>query len=151
MTIKPLLSNPLSDPCNCFYLRRAARATSRQYAKIMGTSGLKATQFSALAILAEIESESITDLADKLGLERTSMSRTLRPLAREDLISVSDEGSRRSKEVKITKAGRQRLQECLPLWRKAQAQFTESLGPEEAATLRSLLRKIASAEKTVDY
>lgn len=133
------MTTPLLDPCHCFALRRAARAVSREYAEIMGETGLKHTQFSLLAILAEGGQHSISDLADIVGLERTSLSRTLRPLQNEGLVDVASEGYRRKREVSITAVGKARFEAGLPLWRKAQARFAEKMGTENIQSLRSLL------------
>jgi DNA-binding MarR family transcriptional regulator len=55
----------------------------------MRDTGLQATQYSILAMLSDGERLSISELADDLGLERTSMSRTLRPMEREGLVAHS--------------------------------------------------------------
>lgn len=138
------ITTPLSDPCNCFFLRRAARAASRQYSEMMKSTGLKVTQFSVLAILDATGPASITELAAKLGLERTSLSRTLKPLVTDELVSVSDEGERRVKTVSLTGTGRRRLKKALPYWREAQANFSAKLGNDNTETLRQLLTQVAA-------
>lgn len=130
---------PTLELCNCFSLRRAARAVTRQYAETMRESGLQATQYSILGLLSSGKSRSISELADDLGLERTSMSRTLRPMAREGLITLSEEGFRRKRTVEVTSAGRARYEECLPLWRTAQARFAQKYNPEQLNQLHALL------------
>ena len=105
----------------------------------MRESGLQATQYSILSLLSSGKSRSISELADDLGLERTSMSRTLRPMAREGLITLSEEGFRRKRTVEVTSAGRARYEECLPLWRTAQARFAQKYNPEQLNQLHALL------------
>lgn len=130
---------PTAELCNCFSLRRAARAVTRQYAEAMRESGLQATQYSILALLSGGERRSISELADDLGLERTSMSRTLGPMEREGLVSISSEGVRRQRKIELTASGRARYAQCLPLWRKAQARFAQKYTPEQLGQLHSLL------------
>ena len=135
--------SPVNDPCNLFALRRAARAASRLYARIMRDTGLKESQFSILVFLSEMGPLSISALAEATGTERTSMSRTLTPLERENLISVSDEGFRRTREVNITEAGRERLQQAMPLWREAQEAFKSQFQSGEVDVLQKLLGQVA--------
>lgn len=136
-------STPLDTPCNLFYLRRAARAVSKQYGAAMKDSDVEATQFSVLFILSRAGALSITELANKMGLDRTSMSRNLSPLQTHGYISVSDTGTSRAREVTITQAGTAALQELMPMWRKAQAEFVEHLGEADTALLIELLGRVA--------
>ncbi len=135
-------ATPMDELCNCFSLRRAARTVTRQYAETMRDTGLQATQYSILAMLSAGERLSISELADDLGLERTSMSRTLRPMEREGLVALSSEGFRRKRAIELTAAGFSRYQECLPLWRTAQARFAKKYSPEQLNQLHSLLALI---------
>lgn len=135
-------ATPLDELCNCYSLRRAARTVTRQYAEIMRDTGLQATQYSILAMLSDGERLSISELADDLGLERTSMSRTLRPMEREGLVALSSEGFRRKRAIEVTAAGFSRYQQCLPLWRTAQARFAKKYSPEQLNQLHSLLALI---------
>lgn len=134
---------PLDNPCNLFYLRRAARAVSKQYGAAMKASDVEPTQFSVLFILSRAGALSITDLANKMGLDRTSMSRNLTPLQTHGYICVSDAGMSRAREVTITEAGTAALQELMPMWRMAQAEFVEHMGEADTALLIELLGRVA--------
>lgn len=137
---------PIDNPCNLFYLRRAARAVSKQYGAAMKDSDVEATQFSVLFILSKSGALSITDLAHKMGLDRTSMSRNLTPLQTHGYISVSGEGMTRARarEVTITEAGKAALQDLMPMWRKAQAEFAAHMGEADTALLIELLGRVAT-------
>ena len=71
---------------------------------------------------------SITALAKFMGMDRSTLTRNLRPLEKEGLITLGDEGWRRSRTLEITKAGRSRLREALPLWSSAQRTLKRKLG-----------------------
>ena len=71
----------------------------------MRDTGLQATQYSILAMLSDGERLSISELADDFDLERTAMSRTLRPMEREGLVALSSEGFRRKRAIELTAAG----------------------------------------------
>jgi DNA-binding MarR family transcriptional regulator len=135
------LLTPADDPCSCFYLRRAARLVTRQYAEAMKPTGLKAGQFSILATLSHQGAQTITELAERMGLERTSLSRTLRPLEKDGLISVSDEGEKRRRFVELTKQGKAIYKKALPLWNKAQSQYKKQLGAQDMKVLKDLLQR----------
>ena len=111
------------DPCSCFYLRRAARLVTRQYAETMKSTGLKSGQFSILASLSLKSTQSITELAERMGLERSSLSRTLCPLEKDGLINITEEQEKGRRFVEITKQGRATYKKALPLWNEAQSQY----------------------------
>ena len=71
---------------------------------------------------------SLTELSSLLGMDRSTLTRNLRPLESEGLIAVGLEGWRRSRALEITAKGRSRMQEALPLWRKAQQALRRKLG-----------------------
>jgi DNA-binding MarR family transcriptional regulator len=107
--------------CHCYALRRAARLVTQHYDRLMRPSGLRATQFTLLVALAEAGPMPLTRLADRLGLERTSLTRNLKPLAAKEWVALAVEADRRVRIAAITAAGKAKVQAALPLWRKAQA------------------------------
>ena len=148
MTNEPQVPvSPLKAACTCFYLRRAARTISREYDRWLKPTGLKTTQFTLLSVASATGPLSITDLAAQLGMERTSLTRNLRPLEERGLIAVSPEGWKRTRLVELTDAGREILNQALPLWGQAQHAVTERMGAESAEELRKLLQAaIAESE-----
>lgn len=114
--------------CLCFAARRAARAVTQHYDRFLRPTGLRATQFSLLALLAAAGPMPISRLARELGLERTTLSRNLRPLVAKHWITVTEEADRRVHSVEITAKGRAIAREALPLWRKAQGTAKKRLG-----------------------
>jgi len=137
------LLTPADDPCSCFYLRRAARLVTRQYAETMKSTGLKSGQFSILASLSHQGIQTITELAERMGLERTSLSRALRPLEKDGLISITEEQEKRRRFVELTKQGRAIYKKSLPLWNEAQSQYRNQLGEQDMKVLKDLLGRTA--------
>jgi len=135
---------PRDGPCNLFFLRSAARAVNRQYAAAMKDCGLHPNQFSLLFILDKTGPLSITELAAKMQLDRTSMSRNLQPLKKQGLIAIADEGWHRTRAVSLTAEGAAVLQKGLPLWRQAQREFVGHMGLAETAALMALLMKASA-------
>jgi DNA-binding MarR family transcriptional regulator len=77
-------------------IRTAARAVTRAYDEALRPVGLRATQLSVLLAVAAEDPMSITALAKFMGMERSTLTRNLRPLEKEGLVTLGDEGWRRS-------------------------------------------------------
>ena len=90
----------------------------------------KATQFNVLGVVALESEATLTELAETLGMERTTLSRNLRPLERNGLVEVSAEGYRRARSANITNKGIAVMEKALPLWRSAQKSLKRRLGDE---------------------
>lgn len=114
--------------CLCAAVRRAARAVTQHYARHLRPTGLRGTQFSMLACLTQTGPLPINRLAAQMGVERTTLTRNLRPLLAKRWITISEEDDRRVRRVEITAKGRAVAREALPAWRKAQASVREKLG-----------------------
>jgi DNA-binding MarR family transcriptional regulator len=126
--------------CLCFAARRAARAVTRHYERHLRPTGLRATQFSVLARLAQTGPMPINRLAGQMGLERTTLSRNLRPLLAKRWIALSEEADRRVCSVEITAKGRAIAREALPAWRRAQASAKKKLGALHLEALAAAVR-----------
>lgn len=133
----------LETPCTCAALRRTARRLTRAYDRALRPAGLRLTQYSVLANLVRAAGEgrdlTVTDLARRLALDRTTLTRNLRPLEAAGWISIGAGPDRRSRAVEITVEGRRVFEAARPLWQAAERRFRQSLGREDAAELRRLL------------
>ena len=135
-----------SQECNCLALRQAARHVTQFYDQCLAPSGLRTTQLSILAKLKRLGPLTINALARELVMDRTTLGRTMLPLERDGLISIEDGTlDRRSKELRLTKAGAERLRVARSLWSEAQKQFEAAFGGKRALTLRNELRAVASS------
>lgn len=113
--------------CVCFTLRKAARAVTQMYDEALRPTGLRATQFSVLAALADAGGATMTELADALVMDRTTLTRNLKPLIERRLVETVRDADRRRRPVAVTATGRAALRRALPLWRKAQARTVDGL------------------------
>jgi DNA-binding MarR family transcriptional regulator len=112
--------------CVCSNIRRAARAVTRHYQRHMRGTGLRGTQFSILVALINAGPSPIGRLANRLGVERTTLTRNLAPLEKKHWVKISGEADGRVRFVAITAKGRSMAETALPAWRAAQA----SVGPK---------------------
>lgn len=138
-------SSYMLSRCFCTRARTAARLVARAYDDVLRPSGLKASQLAVLAAVDSAEAASIAELSNLLFMDRTTLSRNLKPLLAGGLVSVHEAGSGRSKAVEITRAGNGALKAALALWSEAQAQLQRRHGePRLAAMDRQLQHFIAS-------
>ncbi len=114
--------------CTCASLRRAARAVTQVYDEALRPSGLKATQFSLLATLARRGDQPLTRLAEALVMDRTTLTRNLKPLVGKGWVGVAQDGDQRVRRIALTHAGQEALERALPLWRDAQSRLVGRLG-----------------------
>jgi DNA-binding MarR family transcriptional regulator len=131
--------------CVCHKVRAAARSVTCAYDQALRPVRLRATQLAVLAGVGIDGSVSITALADRLAMDRTTLSRNLRPLEKADLIKVGDESWRRSRTLEITEKGRSRLRKAFPLWQKAQETLRRNLGVSEFDEVRDSLGRLVNA------
>ena len=122
------MKNDLTN-CACLNLRKTARMVAQFYDQRLLPSGLRATQFSLLAMLDGVGPISITHLADQMGMDRTTLTRNIKLLERDGLSTwEAGEKDARVRMLSLTKKGRQAMQKTLPYWEVAQADFLEKYG-----------------------
>ncbi|MEP6618889.1 MAG: MarR family winged helix-turn-helix transcriptional regulator [bacterium] len=128
--------------CNCLAVRQAARQITQLYDAELAEVGLRTTQYSVLAFLDRLGPSSLSDLAEELVLDRSTLGHNLRPLEREGFVRLAtDRTDRRTRRLELTAAGKVRLEEARPYWQKAQRRFESSFGKADARELRDILRR----------
>src|SRR5207248_2927213 len=119
---------PAREHCAAGTLRRAARSIARVYDSRLARAGLTTTQFSILRALERHGTPVLlSDLADELVFERTSLYRALEPMRREGLIALSP-GPGRAKQAALTPGGVRRIAHANGHWAKAQETFCARFG-----------------------
>jgi DNA-binding MarR family transcriptional regulator len=116
--------------CTCANLRMAARVVTQVYDAALQPSGLKATQFTLLAALSKRGELPLSKLAEALVMDRTTLTRNLKPLVGKGLIRVVQGEDQRVRRISLTPTGRDALGEALPHWRQAQSRLVGALGQE---------------------
>ncbi len=130
--------------CACLQLRKATRVVTRLYDEALRPVGLRSTQMPILVTLAARGALSVTDLADSLVLDRTTLIRTLRPLQRRGFIEVGLDDGRRTRRAALTAAGREAAAAAVPLWAEAQTQVMDGLGPKQMREMQGSLSRVVS-------
>jgi len=119
--------------CHCLAARKAARAITRLYEEKLRPHGLRATQFSVLAALALKGATPVGELAELLGLERTSLTRSAALLERDGWLGAARSDDARERLLRITPAGRRKLEEAFPAWQEAQEMVSRNLEADGAS------------------
>lgn len=115
--------------CHCLAARKRARAITRHFEAALRPHGLRATQFSILAMLALAGPRPMGRIAAALGLERTTLTRAAALLERDGLLAAQAAPDARARPLAVTPAGRRRLKAALPAWKRAQAAVPRRFGP----------------------
>jgi DNA-binding MarR family transcriptional regulator len=123
--------------CACFNLRRVTRAVTQLYDDFLRPTGLRVTQFSVLVALRNLDQTTVNRLADKLVVDRTTLTRNLKPLQEAGFVQMRPGEDRRVREISLTPAGEVKLHQALPLWREAQSQMRRALGRDRLERLLS--------------
>jgi DNA-binding MarR family transcriptional regulator len=139
------LRAPDLGPCVCAQVRRLARKLSSLYDGLLSPEDLTITQYSLLANIERAGRLSHMLLAEKVGMERTTLTRNLRPLTKAKWVAAAPGKDRRQHLLQLTVAGRRKLVRTLPLWEQAQRQFLSEIGSETMQELRVLLASTESA------
>lgn len=124
--------------CTCFRLRKLTRAMSRLYDHHLAEAGLKTTQYSVLVNAARAALP-VAGMADRLGMERTTLTRNLKPLIDAGWIVLEQGADTRQRIVTITDAGRAKVDEAYLAWRRAQLEFEHLVGRDAVQALHQQL------------
>lgn len=123
----------INTQCYCLNLRKASRAITQFFDRSLRGAGIRSTQFSILLTLASSDGKSITDMAEGLVMQRTTLTRNLKPLEKAGLITSLELGDRRTRGYALTDKGRLAVKKGTPLWRKAQIEVLEKVGEKRHA------------------
>ncbi|MDJ0305773.1 MarR family winged helix-turn-helix transcriptional regulator [Dehalobacter sp.] len=142
MDKKSQITERRPSTCACQNLRRASLVITKIYNQKLSPKGLTAGQFSLLQNIKLLSPVCVSDLALKVGLDRTTLVRNLEPLEREDLIiDISPRGTR-NRHLQLTDEGIKRYHSTELLWQEAQAFIEQRLGKDNVKNLAALLSEI---------
>jgi DNA-binding MarR family transcriptional regulator len=124
-------------------LRKASRRLSQIYDRHLEPLGLTVTQYGVLGHLSRFEGSSMGELAEKLVMDPTTLTRTLRPLERQDLVAIkTDRQDRRARRLHLTAKGAKAYERAKPAWIKAQQSIENALGEVDAPALDAALDRV---------
>jgi len=126
----------LVENCAGWNSRLAARRITQFLDRELAGTGLSTAQLGLLALIATIADDTLGALAERAGLEKSTLSRNLRTLDAAGLIEIATvEADLRRRAVWLTEAGALQLEAALPVWRKAQRCLGRHVSPQLARQL----------------
>lgn len=139
----------LCADCHCLAARRAARAITRLFDEHLRKHGLRATQFSVLVALELAGPTPISALAEALGMERTTLTRSAALLEKRGWVTSGGTGDRRQRQLRLTASGRRKLISAFPAWQAAQDAAGAELAAEGSArTTKRTARRVSAASRS---
>lgn len=117
--------------CHCLAARRRARVLTRLYEEALRPHGLRATQFSILAALSIKGPTPLTELADILGLDRTTLTRSANVMEERGWLGAAKTADDRVRALCLTDAGRTKVEEAYPAWRRVQQKVDQGHATKE--------------------
>jgi DNA-binding MarR family transcriptional regulator len=122
--------------CAGWSSRLAARRITNFLEERMAGSGLTLAQFGLLGQIAAAPDDTLGALAERSGLDQSTLSRNLRGLEAAGLVEIAiAEDDLRRRAVWLTEEGARRLETALPVIREAQAALAKRLDPRLALQL----------------
>jgi len=131
------------ESCPGLNLRRAARRAAQHLEAAIAPAGLSFSQFGLMAEIAVADDDTVSALAARMGLDQSTLSRTLRTLEGEGLVEIATvEKDQRKRMVWLTETGARRLDAALAAWRKAQAGLSRHVSPQAVRHLAEALEAL---------
>lgn len=141
----------INAQCCCFNLRKVTRAVTQFFDRHLEPADIRATQFTLLLTLTSASGKTLTEMAEGLVMDRTTLTRNLKPLEKSGLITTVKLTDRRTKGYVLTEKGRMAIEKGVPLWKKAQHHIVDQLGEGKYGHLLQeldLVRSYANTPKT---
>jgi DNA-binding MarR family transcriptional regulator len=141
-----MIEDEIATTCFASRLRAASRAITRHYDAALKPLDLKISQLNVLVAASCGHGDlTIVELADRLCMDRSTLSRNFDPLERRSLVALGAEGRHRARHVTLTEAGAEMLRAAYPLWKKAQDAVVETVGDVNAPgrTLDPIIQRFA--------
>lgn len=134
--------------CPGFQARATARSLTRYYNACFRPLGLTAEQFSLLVGIGETDGTTLVELADKAGVDPTTLSRSVQNLESRDLVCATGGRGRAGKRLTLTTAGRRLVLKALPVWNLAKTTLADRMGEEELDMARQVMAELAKAAES---
>jgi DNA-binding MarR family transcriptional regulator len=125
--------------CSSFKLRQLTRRVSQHFDHIVGSAGLKTTQYSLLSHIAKLGPVRPGELAAAMEMDASTLTRNLQPLLKQGWVEVGPGDDGRSRLVRVTDAGRVKRAEAQRDWKRAQLAFNEQMGDARVVRLHALI------------
>lgn len=137
----------LFKDCLCLQVGRIARKMSKVTRKKLTSYGLTTTQFFLLTALYEEDGVPISVLAQKVALDKATLTGLLDRLERDDLIGrKADPADRRAIRIFLTPKAELLREELTELYHKNNGMFLSILSREEQEVFERVVNRLETAD-----
>jgi DNA-binding MarR family transcriptional regulator len=133
--------------CMGLHIRRASRILTQVYDAALRPVGLELNQLTLLVAIHLFEAVPITQLAQELFADQTTVTRNIKLLEKRGLVAINPGEDRRMKLVSLTVEGQTILGLALPAWEQVQAELMQHFGEQNWKTLLSLLSEVKTLSR----
>lgn len=139
--------------CTCSKLRQLTRKITGIYDQHLLVDGITVSQYSLLARIGKYGPLGVIPLANYMGMDRSTMSRSLKPLIAAGWIETVELPldmlvDKRSFGVQLTATGHEKWHAAEPNWRKAQNEIDKALGEQ---THVELITAVEQANRKLEH
>jgi DNA-binding MarR family transcriptional regulator len=135
----------LVEACPGALGRLAARRISQFLDRELTATGLSSAQLALMAQIAAAEDDTLGALAERSGVEQSTLSRNLRTLESAGLVEIATvERDLRRRAAWLTETGARRLEAAIPVWRKAQAKLIRRLAVDTPRRFAGVAEALSS-------
>ncbi|MEX0678539.1 MAG: MarR family winged helix-turn-helix transcriptional regulator [Pirellulales bacterium] len=137
----------MARTCACFNFRKASRSVTQLFDQILAPTGLRSTQLVILITGLLLGPSSIARLARELVMDRSTLTRNLRPLMNMGLVRFTQGEGGKQKTVEVTVNGQAALLKSAPYWERAQSHLVERFGVDAWNRIMADLSAIVDATR----
>ena len=147
------LSARIATECPAVRVREVSRLLARVYDAALRPVGLQSSQLSVLVAVARFgeSGAKVGLLANRLVMERTTLTRNIQPLEKAGLLRVSrSPDDARARVITLTRAGERMIETAFPLWERATERVRALLGARRLDALRAELAGVIEVAPQLD-
>jgi len=133
--------------CLCFSVGRISRKLNKVTKESIASYGLTTSQFFMLIALYEENGILISKLAEKVALDRSTLTGLVDRLERDGLVKrTNDPNDRRAIKVYLTDKAEELRHDLLEIYHKNNSMFLSILSPKERQTFEAVVEKLDQAQ-----
>lgn len=135
----------MQDDDNCYdlMLLRLSAKINNYYKMMLKPAGITPGQYRILRHIDHIDGGSVQTVADSMGVDRSTLARTVKPLINSGLIEDNNAAGCRDRSLVLTVRGKKTMKQAVKCWLKAQEHISQTLGDEGIAKLSEIIELLS--------
>ncbi len=125
----------IASACIAVRIRLLNRTVTNIFDEALRPLRVKVSQLNVLMVVAKLGPTSPGDVARRLNMEKSTLSRNVDRMRTRGWLKVSEGDSGRKQILELGSAGRKLIEKSLPFWKKAQAKTEALLGRQGARSI----------------